>query len=130
MKSVQTGKKLVALVVALFILGINSNVFAYKGDKPNTQLPISVKVIGSLNGHNLLQLEIDNVDGEEVEISFRDIDGVELFNEVFTDKKISKKFLFDICDADFKHIQMTVNSRKVVTEQVYYVAKSLAANTK
>jgi hypothetical protein len=112
----------VILVIGLLVLSNYS--FADTTNRKPLTTPVSVKYIGSVNNQDLIQVEIDNSSEDELQISFVDKDGVELYSEYFNSKKIVKKFLLDISDLNYNNIQVIVTSRKTANSQSFSIEKS------
>jgi adenylate cyclase len=110
------------LVIALMVLSKYS--FADTTERKVPATPVSVKYIGSINNQDLIQVEIENNSDDSFEISFVDKDGIELYSEIFNTRKISKKFLLDIPDLNFKNLQLIVTSKKTFQSQTFSLAKN------
>ena len=55
----------------------------------------SVKHISTTNDKIVFQLLLDNETGEKFSVSIKDIIGNTLFQDVYSDKKFDKRFVFD-----------------------------------
>lgn len=114
----------VVLVIALMVLSKYS--FADTTDvRPVSGTPVAVKYIGSAYGQDIIQVEVDNLLDETVTISFVDEEGVELYAETFTDKKITKKFLLDIPEVNYDNLQLVVTTKKKIQSQSFKITKTL-----
>ena len=119
----------VVLVIALMVLSKYS--FADTTDvRPVSSTPVAVKYVGSVYGQDVIQVEIENILDESIEISFVDLEGVVLYSETFTGKKITKKFLLDMPDVNYENLQLVVTSKKKAQSQSFKIAKntSIAEN--
>jgi hypothetical protein len=112
----------VILVIGLLVLSNYS--FADTTTRKPLANPVSVKYIGSVNNQDLIQVEIDNSSEDELQITFIDNEGVELYSEYFNSKKITKKFLLDISDFNYNNIQVVVSSRKTSSSQSFAIVKN------
>lgn len=113
----------VVLVIALMVLSKYS--FADTTDvRPSSGTPVAVKHIGSVYGQDLIQVEVDNLLNETVTISFVDEEGIELYSETFTDKKITKKFLLDISEVNYDNLQLVITTKKQTQTQSFKIAKT------
>jgi hypothetical protein len=106
------------------INGLSKYSFADTTERKVPATPVSVKYIGSINNQDLIQVEIENNSDDSFEISFVDKDGIELYSEIFNTRKISKKFLLDIPDLNFKNLQLIVTSKKTFQSQTFSLAKN------
>ncbi len=114
----------VVLIIALMVLSKYS--FADTSDRDkNKATPVQVKHIGTVNGSNLIEVSIDNVAEEIIEISFIDTDGVELFKDEFSDKKITKKFLLDISESSISNLKLIVTTKKKTQTQSFVISKDV-----
>jgi hypothetical protein len=55
----------------------------------------SIKHISTTNDKIVFQLLLDNETGEKFSVSIKDIVGNKLFQDVYSDKKFDKRFVFD-----------------------------------
>ncbi len=111
----------VVLVIALMVLSKYS--FADTITVKNTiDTATTVKYLGSTNGKDVFQIEIENIQDDTFEISFVDADGIMLYSEIFSGKKIVKKFLLDIPESAYDNLQITIGNKK--TSQSYKIEKT------
>lgn len=111
----------VVLVIALVVLSKYS--FADSITVKNTiDTATTVKYLGSTNGQAVFQIEIENIQEEAFEISFVDADGIKFYSEIFSGKKIIKKFLLDIPESAYDNLQITIGNKK--TSQSYKIEKT------
>lgn len=89
---------------------------------------MQVKHKGTVNGSNLIEVSIDNLAEEVIEISFIDTDGVELFKDEFSDKKIAKKFLLDIPESSISKLKIIVTTKKKMQTQSFVISKDDKSN--
>jgi hypothetical protein len=114
----------VFLVIALMVLSKYS--FADTTDRNvNKSTPVDVKHVGTFKGQDLIQVNIENASGDKIEISFVDSEGYVLYEDVFTEKSISKKFLLDIPDNNFNSLQLIVRTQKQSQAQSFSIAKDV-----
>lgn len=114
----------VFLIIALMVLSKYS--FADTTNKDvKTANTVEVKHLGSIKGQDVIQVNIDNAQGESVEITFVDAEGIELYSDVFTDKFISKKYLLDIPENSFNNLQLIVKTKKQTDTQSFVIAKDV-----
>lgn len=114
----------VFLIIALMVLSKYS--FADTTNKEiKTTNTVEVKHVGSIKGQDVIQVNIDNAQGESVEITFVDAEGIELYSEVFTDKFISKKYLLDIPEGNINDLQLIVKTTKQSSTQSFIIAKDI-----
>lgn len=114
----------VFLIIALMVLSKYS--FASTGNKEaKKENNVEVKHVGSIKGQDVIQVSIDNAQGESIEIVFVDAEGVELYAEVFNDKFISKKYLLDIPESNINNLELIVRTKKQSTTQSFKLAKDI-----
>lgn len=114
----------VFLIIALMVLSKYS--FASTGKKEaKKENNVEVKHVGSIKGQDVIQVSIDNAQGESIEIVFVDAEGVELYAEVFNDKFISKKYLLDIPESNINNLELIVRTKKQSTTQSFKLAKDI-----
>lgn len=114
----------VFLIIALMVLSKYS--FANNNNKEvKKENSVEVKHIGSIKGQDVIQVSIDNAQGESVEIIFVDAEGTELYSEVFTDKFISKKYLLDIPESNINNLELIVRTKKQSNTQSFKIAKDI-----
>lgn len=114
----------VFLIIALMVLSKYS--FANAGNKEvKKENTVEVKHVGSIKGQDVIQVSIGNAQGESIEIVFVDVEGIELYSEVFTDKFISKKYLLDIPESNINNLELIVRTKKHSTTQSFKIAKDI-----
>ncbi len=114
----------VFLVIALMVLSKYS--FADTTDRNvNKSTPVDVKHVGTFKGQDLIQVNIENASGDNIEISFVDSEGYVLYSDVFNDKNISKKFLLDIPENSFNDFQLIVKTQKQSQTQSFGIGKEI-----
>ena len=89
---------------------------SFTNDKKVQELsPVSVKFIGDNELLPVVQVDVDNVTGEELYFTLKDENGSIVYNEKISDKKYSKKFQFSDSEAgklNFSVVLTGKNSRK------------------
>lgn len=126
MKSVNNKlKSILSLVAVLVLTTISTATFASndKVAKNTKSIPTEVKYLYTVNGNDIIQVDIDNENGDDLTITLIDAEGEELYSELVSDKKISKKFLMDMPDFTSKKITLTVTSKKGGINQSLLLSK-------
>lgn len=113
----------VVLVVILTTVSTVSFASGEKTVKPAKSIPTEVKYLYTVNGNDIIQIDIENENAEDLEITLVDGEGEELYSEMASDKKISKKFLMDMHDFTAKKISLVVTSKKGGINQTMLLTK-------
>jgi hypothetical protein len=92
-------------------------------DKPTTA--VEIKYIGTVNNQPVFQIEFDNRNKENYNVSIKDEDGNTLYFERFKDEKFSKKFQFERTGIDDMKLTFTLKSEKEKQSQSYEVNTSV-----
>lgn len=127
----------VSLTAIVFILATAAAVNAdaagirnKKSSKENTAL-VNVKHAGELNSNPVVELNFDNPNDEKVRVTLKDEAGTVVYDEIFTGKIYSKKFLLELDFAAANPI-ITVkflSSERTETYQVANTATTTVSGT-
>ena len=118
MKSNQTKLKAMLSVAAIAMVMVfssfSANANGEKIDSAKSIIPVEVKYVGSFNNQPVLEVNLDNADGEEYKVTLKGENGELLYSATFKDKKITKRFQFDNAGINpTMRIQLTVATKKL-----------------
>lgn len=102
MKTLKVSLKAIVFILATGMVLSSNPAAATKSNKSTSGSAVTVAHAGLLNNEPLIQLSFDNVSGEKMLISVKDENGIIVYDETFSGKTYSKKFLFekDLVDAN------------------------------
>lgn len=83
-------------LIMLLLLIVNTTALQAQGIVAVTADPVTqtalVKHLGNVESNMFFQVQVDNAAGEKFMVVIKDREGTTLFQQVYTDKKFSKKF--------------------------------------
>lgn len=118
-----TIKSTVTLAVLAIVL-VFSSAKANATDKIKNPT-VEVKYIGTVDNSPLFQVEFDNVEGEEIYISLRDVNGNILYAGTTKEKRFSKRFRLENIELNDTKITLNVRSKKATQSTVFEINKSV-----
>ena len=108
-----------ATILAFFL---STSTASAADEKTAKTAPYQLKYVGKLEDQPVFQLDIENLQKEEVIVRLEDEVGNVLYTEKFSDKNFSKRFQFDISDANGTKIKMSLLSKTVRQTQVFKIS--------
>lgn len=82
------------------------------------ETPVEIKYIGKVDSQPVYQVDVDNLNEDEIYLTLRDENGSLLYSDTFKGKKFSKKFQFNVADADSMKITLGLTSKNEKKSQV------------
>jgi len=108
-------------VFTIGLLMLNFSTFAQQTKYTNPILQTAVvKQVGTKGDKMLLQLQLDNENGEKFNVSIKDESDNTLFSEVYSDKKFSKSFRLE----EPGNVTVTIKTLKDKETQAFKVVTS------
>lgn len=128
MKSTHTNlKALFSVLILATALLLNAGTAKANNPRKNAEngvIPVEVKYVGSLNGQPVLELSLDNEDGEDYKITLTDNDGTVVYSGVFNSRKIVKRFQFANSGLEPMHITLNVATRKLSQTETFEISET------
>jgi hypothetical protein len=88
------------------------------------KVPTDIKYVGSNNGNPVLQITVDNKDGETAYLVLSDEFGNTFYSDVIKDKKYSKSVQFENIDLNDLKLTLTIRSKNGQQKQAFQISKS------
>lgn len=105
--------------ILVSVLFMNSANAAEKNSGKVT--PYELKYVGRLQQQPIFQLDIENLKEEDIYIKLEDEVGNVLYADKFNEKNFSKKFQFDLSEANVTKIKMSLFSKTLKQTQVFEI---------
>lgn len=108
----------------LFLFGSLFLSSALKANDTIKKMPTEIKYVGSNNGNPVLQITVDNQEGENVYLLLTDEYGNTFYSDVIKDNKYSKSIQFNNVDLNDLKVTLTIRSKSGTQKQAFMISKN------
>jgi hypothetical protein len=118
--------KVVSIILTgVIIINSSINVLA-NGEKPkSTDFPVQITYIGEKNLLPVFEIQIDNLEADDYIIFVKDANGVLLYSEKLTTKKIIRKYVLEADDLEMMGTTFEVTNKKTNETSAYKISRQV-----
>lgn len=118
-------KALSIILTGFFVIACSMTVLASGEKSRSIDLPIQISYIGEKNLLPVFEIQIDNLEESDYIIGVKDANGILLYSEKLSTKKIIRKYVLEADDLEMMGTTFEVTNKKTNETSVYKISRQV-----